>query len=90
MSLSKIIKRSLLALPMLALPAAMQTIGDAAVCSWDSGDCSTTVVNVPGGWQMWIGCVGNDGSEDGGIYSGNGSWGGDCPSNCDYGSMCNN
>jgi len=59
---------ALLVLPPLARAAE-------PYCSWFHGDCYTTVFDTGDGWEMWIGCL--DG--DGGIWRGDGAWGGDCP-----------
>ncbi len=62
----------LLLLASLFLPPTAQAAD--IICSWHHGDCYTTVFDTGSGWQMWIGCL--DG--DGGIWSGNGTWGGAC------------
>ena len=44
------------------------------VCSWFTDDCGTSVFQYSFGWSMQIHC-----GDDWYSYSGDGAWGGDCP-----------
>lgn len=45
-------------------------------CVWSTEECITAVYQYETYWAMWIACT--DG--DGGYWTGNGQWGGECPS----------
>ncbi len=80
-----IITMLLLIVLSLAPPLIQEAQARAVICSWIRGTgcnwrgqcddwCGVDVFSTGGGWEMVITCA----SGDGGRWSGNGEWGGNC------------